>query len=162
MLKIKKLSFEKFSNCYDLIAINKNDKIYFENLGWKLNQFKNQLLKENNFSLALFNNNLMISFVLGDIISIEKITEYEILLIYVNFNYRQLGYASKLLNKIPITLNKYQLKKIYLEVSSDNSHAINLYKKNNFIQIGSRKNYYRSANKKFDAFFFEKKIYEKR
>ena len=160
MLQVKKLLSEKFSTCYDLIATNRNDKIYFENLGWKLNQFKMQLLKENNFSLALFNDDLMISFVIGDIISIEKIIEYEILLIYVKFNYRQLGYASKLLNEIPLALNQNHLKKIYLEVSLDNFKAISLYKNNSFVQTGTRKNYYQFANKKFDALIFQKKIYE--
>ena len=160
MLKINKLKSEFFFDCYNLIATNKNDKTYFENLGWKLYQFKKQLLKDNNFSLALFNDDLIISFVIGDIISIEKIVEYEILLIYVNFNYRQLGYASKLLNEIPIALNQNHLKKIYLEVSSDNSKAIKLYQKNNFIQTGTRKNYYKFANKKFNALLFEKIIDE--
>lgn len=160
MLKIKKLSFEKFSACYDLISINKNEKNYFQNLGWSSNQFKKQLSKENNFSLALFIDQLMVSFVIGDIITIEKIIEYEILLIYVNFNYRQLGYASKLLNEIPLALKKNHLKKIYLEVSSDNSKAIKLYRNNNFVKIGIRKNYYQLANKSFDALIFEKKIYE--
>ena len=42
-------------------------------------------------------------------------------MIYVNYKYRNLGYASKLLNKIPLALNQNQLKKIYLEVSSNNS-----------------------------------------
>ena len=160
MLKINKLKSENFFDCHNLIATNKNDKLYFENLGWKLNQFKKQLLKDNNFSLGLFNNDLIISFVIGDIISIEKITEYEILLIYVNFNYRKLGYACKLLNEIPLSLNKNHLKKIYLEVSSDNSSAIKLYQKNNFLQTGARKNYYKFIIKKFDALLFEKKIYE--
>jgi len=160
LLKINKLKSENFIDCHNLIAINKNDKFYFENLGWKLNQFKKQLLKDNNFSLGLFNNDLIISFVIGDIISIEKITEYEILLIYVNFNYRQLGYACKLLNEIPLSLNKNHLKKIYLEVSSDNFSAIKLYQKNNFLQTGARKNYYKFTNKRFDSLLFEKKIYE--
>ena len=160
MLKINKLKSENFFDCHNLIATNKNDKLYFENLGWKLNQFKKQLLKDNNFSLGLFNNDLIISFVIGDIISIEKIIEYEILLIYVNFNYRQLGCASKLLNEIPIALNQDHLKKIYLEVSSDNYKAIKLYKNNKFIQTGTRKKYYQFNNNKFDALLFEKKIYE--
>ena len=160
MLKIKKLSSEKFCDCYNLITTNKNDEIYYKNLGWILNQFKKQLFKKNNFSLALFNDDLMISFIIGDIISIEKIIEYEILLIYVNFNYRQLGCASKLLNEIPIALNQDHLKKIYLEVSSDNYKAIKLYKNNKFIQTGTRKKYYQFNNNKFDALLFEKKIYE--
>ena len=102
----------------------------------------------------------MLSFVMGDIISIEKIIEYEILLVYVNFNYRLLGYASKLLNEIPSVLKHRNLEKIYLEVSSDNVDAIELYKNNNFVQIGIRKNYYYITKKKSDALLFEKKINE--
>ena len=115
MLKIKKLLPSNYFDCSDLIEINKEDSIYFKKLGWSRDQFKNQLVKRNNFSLALFSNDLMISFVVGDIISIEKIVEYEILLIYVNYNYRLLGYASKLLNGIPFLLKHKNLKKIYLE-----------------------------------------------
>ena len=160
MLNIKKLSINNFSECYSLIEKNKKDIIYFEKLGWKLNQFKEQLIKENNFSLAIYKGDLMISFVIGDIISIEKIIEYEILLIYVNFKSRNLGYASKLLNEIPLALRNNHLKKIYLEVSSNNCSAINLYNNNNFINLGVRRNYYQHGDKNFDALLFEKKIYE--
>lgn len=160
MIKIKKLPKHYFLDCYNLIAMKTDEKLYFENLGWKKNQFERQLSKENNFSLGLFGDNSMISFILGDIISIEKITEYEILLIYVNSNYRQLNYASKLLNEIPLILNKNNLKKIYLEVSSNNFNAIKLYENNSFIKTGIRKNYYQFDNQKFDAFLYEKNIDE--
>ena len=160
MIKIKKLLSQEYLKCHNIISKNKEDRAYFENLGWKISQFKNQLSKENDFSLALFNNDLMISFVIGDIISIEKKIEYEISLIYVNIDDRNLGYASKLLNEIPSALNKYNLEKIYLEVSADNFQAIQLYKKNDFIQIGNRKNYYIFNNNKINALLFERKIYE--
>ena len=160
MLKIKKLLPSNYFDCSDLIEINKEDSIYFKKLGWSRDQFKNQLVKRNNFSLALFSNDLMISFVVGDIISIEKIVEYEILVIYVNIKYRELGYASKLLNEIPIILKDNPLKKIYLEVASNNFNAIKLYNNNGFIKTGIRKNYYRLNEKIFDAYLFEKKIYE--
>ena len=160
MLKIKKILLDSYHDCYDLFQTNRNDKIYFTNLGWKLGQIKTQFLKEYNFSLALYDNDLMTSFIIGDIIRIKKIIEYEILIIYVNDKYRKLGYASKLLNEIPLALNRNRLKKIYLEVSSDNYKAIKLYKKNNFILSGSRKNYYQLVNGKFDALLFEKKINE--
>ena len=160
MLNIKKLLPKNFYNCYNLITTNNQEKIYFKKLGWGINQFKNQLIKENNFSLALFDDDLMISFIIGDIISIEKIIEYEILLIYVNFNYRQLSYASKLLNEIELVLKSSILKKIYLEVSLDNIPAIKLYEKNNFIKTDIRKKYYNFNDKKVDAFIFEKIINE--
>ena len=156
MLKIKKLLPANYTDCYEIISTFLEDNNYFKALGWTLSQFKKQLLEDNNFSLALFDDNFIKSFIIGNIISVEKITEYEILLIYVNINNRKLGYASKLLNKIPLFLNDIHLNKIYLEVSSDNLAAIKLYKNNNFTQTGIRKNYYQFSNKKFDALFFEK------
>lgn len=160
MLHIDIIKEEEFYDCYNLISKNKKDMNYFKKLGWKLGQFKSQLFKENNFSLALYSDDSIISFIIGDILSIEKIIEYEILLIYVNFQYRQLGYASKLLNEIPIILKDNPLKKIYLEVASNNFNAIKLYNNNGFIKTGIRKNYYRLNEKIFDAYLFEKKIYE--
>ena len=160
MFKIKKLLPKNYFDCVNTISQNKNDEIYYKKLGWKINQFKIQFLKNNNFSIGLFKKNLMISFIIGDIITIEKKIEYEILLIYVNFNYRNKGYASKLLNEIPTALNPKNLKKIYLEVSSDNATGINLYRNNDFVQTGVRKKYYHIGKKIFDAILFEKIIYE--
>ena len=93
-----------------MISASKNDLIYFEDIGWKLNQFIAQFTKENNFSLGLFKSDFMQSFVIGDIITVEKITEYEILLLYVNIKYRKLGYASKLLYEIPFFLKHNNLR----------------------------------------------------
>ena len=157
MLKIRKLLPNDAFNCNKLMLFNINEKAYFERLGWNLSQLKNQLLKGNNYSLGLFDNNLILSFIIGDMINVEKILEYEILLLYVNFNYRKLGHASKLLNSLPSFFGKNQLKKIYLEVSVENNNAIRLYKKNSFEKIGIRKNYYQIKNNKFDAIILEKK-----
>ena len=162
MIKIRRLLTQESSDCHNLIKLNIAEENYFKKLGWGSNQIKKQLLKKNNFSIALFNKDLITAFILGDIISVEKIIEYEILLVYVNFNNRKLGYASKLLNKIPFLLRYNDLKKIYLEVSSDNYSAINLYKKNDFMLSGLRKNYYKGqgTDNKVNALLFEKKINE--
>ena len=97
----------------------------------------------------------------GQIISIEKKLEYEILLIYVDKKFRKLGFASKLINVVSKFPYLYPLCKITLEVSENNIAAINLYKKNKFSHIGERKNYY-NINKNFNenALIFEKKINE--
>ena len=114
----------------------------------------------NNLGYGLFEKDTLQGFVIGQLIRVEKILEYEILLIYIKENKRKLGYASKLLNEIPTLLQKKNLKKIYLEVASNNFRAINLYKKNNYKKKGIRKKYYSIANKKIDAFFFEKNLNE--
>jgi ribosomal protein S18 acetylase RimI-like enzyme len=82
------------------------------------------------------------------------------LLIYVNKDNRKLGYASMLLNEIPVYFREKILNKIYLEVASSNLSALNLYKKNEFQKTGYRKEYYLINDKRIDAYFFEKKINE--
>ena len=43
-------------------------------------------------------SNVLIDFVIGDLISIEKKLEYEILLIYVDNKFRKKGFASYLIH----------------------------------------------------------------
>ena len=155
---IKKLLPNDSLRCFSLIQLNKHDFNYFKNLGWSLNQFSIQLSKNNNFTLGLFSSNVLKAIIIGDLIVVEKILEYEILLLYVNVRDRKIGYASKLLNRTTTILKKKKLKKIYLEVASNNKSALNLYKKNYFMQTGLRKNYYQIENKKIDAILLEKKI----
>ena len=160
MLKIHILS-QVFSNaCFDMINHVSTENKYLENLGWSEIQFKKQLLNKSNLALGIFENNILQGFIIGQLITIEKILEYEILLIYVSKDKRKLGYASELLNEIPIILDKKNLKKIYLEVASNNLIAIKLYNKNKYKKKGTRKNYYSIENKKIDAIYFEKKINE--
>ena len=160
MLEIKKILFNNAYSCYKLINTNTADSKYYKRLGWNFNQFKLQTLKEIYYGLGVFNGHILEGFLLGDLITIEKKTEYEILLIYVNSKKRNLGYATKLLENIESNLKKKNLKKIFLEVAMNNYQAIKLYKKNKFKQNGIRKNYYLMDNDKIDAFFFEKVIYE--
>ena len=157
MYKIKILPKVFYKNCYDIFSKKNEDFDYFKKLGWSKKQFKLQLSKEINYSFALFKDNIMMGFVIGDLITIEKYVEYEILLIYVIPNVRRLGYATKLLKKITILLKKNTLKKIYIEVSENNKGAIRLYKKNDFIQVGLRKNYYKINDEQFNAILLEKK-----
>ena len=112
------------------MKLNQNDLKYFKFLGWNSKQFEKQFFKDNFYGLGLFFDNKLKGFVIGDIISIDNIIEYEILLIYIDNEKRNLGYASKLLSNIYLGLNHRNLKKIYLEVASNNYKAIKLYKKN--------------------------------
>ena len=61
---------------------------------------------------------------------------YELFEIAVDKNYRNRGYANKLIDKLPSDMD------IFLEVSENNINAIKLYKKNNFIELARRKKYY--------------------
>lgn len=160
MFKIKILSGTNDKQCYDLLSYSINEPINFQVLGWSENQLKSQFNKKINFGLGLFDNNVILAFIVGNLLAIEKNTEYEILILYVSSQSRKLGYASILLNNIPLYLKNKKLKKIYLEVAKDNIAAINLYEKNNYIKTGIRKKYYNIKNRKIDAYFFEKEINE--
>ena len=113
--------------------ISNEGKYYddFLSLGWSKNQIINQINKKSNLAFGAFYNQTLVSFILGDLFNIEKISEYEILLIYVCNNFRKKGLGTKLLNKIEE--NNTRLKKIYLEVSKNNSEGISFYTKMKFI-----------------------------
>jgi len=134
-----------------------NEGKYYEeylSMGWSANQIINQLNKNTNLSFGAFYNKSLVSFILGDLFNIEKISEYEILLIYVCKHFRKKGLGTTLINKIEE--NNNCLKKIYLEVSKNNSDGISFYKKMKFKKIYTRKNYFLLANKKIDALILSK------
>ena len=73
--------------------------------------------------------------------------EIEIVQICIDKSYQRKNYGSLIINKI----KNLDIKKIFLEVSVENSQAINFYKKNGFKKIGIRKDYYKASNKRIDA-----------
>jgi ribosomal protein S18 acetylase RimI-like enzyme len=121
----------------------------FLSLGWSKDQIINQINKKTNLSFGAFYDKMLVSFILGDVFNIEKISEYEILLIYVRKDFRKKGLGTKLLNKIEE--NNARLKKIYLEVSKHNSEGISFYTKMKFIGTHTRKNYFLKKNNHIDA-----------
>ena len=156
MLESRLLKKDEIIHCYDLISNHKLDLIYFLNLGWSKNQFVSQFKKEINFSFGYFKNNNLIGFIIGDLVNIENISEYEILILYVDINYRKKGYATNLIKESIFLLKDKNLKKMYLDVAESNNSAINFYKKINFDIVGKRKKYYVISGNKVDAFILEK------
>ena len=148
--------------------LEKKDSKYFEHLisedllnyqkyiyqGWSLKEINNQFDKSTNLSYGFFYNDLMVSFIFGDLINIEKNAEYEIHLIYVIKNFRDKGLGSKLINQIEENCNN--LTKIHLEVAENNLKGILFYKSMGFKKIYTRKNYYSDQDKKTDAFLMTK------
>ena len=154
MINIRKLKKEDINFFYKLIT---SEGIYYEefiNMGWSSNQIKSQFNKNTNLSYGAFYNNSLISFILGDLFNIEKILEYEILLIYVCKQFRKKSLGTELIKKIE--RNNNCLKKIYLGVSKNNKEGISFYKKMNFKKIYIRKNYFFNNNKKIDALVMSK------
>ena len=121
----------------------------FLSLGWSKDQIINQINKKTNLAFGAFYNETLVSFILGDLFNIEKISEYEILLIYVCKDFRKKGLGAELLNKIEE--NNTRLKKIYLEVSKNNFEGISFYTKMKFMRTHTRKNYFFIKNNHIDA-----------
>ena len=74
--------------------------------------------------------------------------EIEIIQIGIIKSYQRKNYGSLIINKIK-KLN--DIKKIFLEVSVENTQAINFYLKNSFKKIGKRKAYYKVNKQRIDA-----------
>lgn len=81
--------------------------------------------------------------------------ECELLLIGVAPEIRRTGTAFALMSIIEKEIKKQSVSKVFLEVSTTNIPALNLYKKMGYSVIGKRKKYYEDGN---DAILMEKQI----
>ena len=149
MINYRQLTKDDDNFLKNLISYEGKHYDDFLSLGWSKNQIINQINKKTNLAFGAFYNETLVSFILGDLFNIEKISEYEILLIYVCNDFRKKGLGTKLLNKIEE--NNTRLKKTYLEVSKNNSEGISFYTKMQFIGMYTRKNYFFINNKYIDA-----------
>jgi ribosomal-protein-alanine acetyltransferase len=68
--------------------------------------------------------------------------EAEIIQISVKESFRKKGFATVLLNEVFRYCEQICVKSIFLEVRASNIPALELYSKNGFKKIGTRKNYY--------------------
>ncbi|MGL1930516.1 MAG: ribosomal protein S18-alanine N-acetyltransferase [Desulfotalea sp.] len=81
--------------------------------------------------------------------------EAELMKISVDSLYRKQGVGFSLLSHIVCQVAELGGEKIFLEVRSQNSPAISLYKKHGFAEVGIRKNYYHNPGD--NALIFDKK-----
>ncbi len=130
----------------------------FAKLGWTKENIKNHLKKENNYSIALINENKIYGFLLGEKILNTNNFDLEIHIMFVSKKMRRNNIGSSLLNFIETNRKKTNISKIYLEVSENNLEAIKFYEKNNFVFFKFRHNYYKDINKKNSARCYSKII----
>ncbi|MCQ2574842.1 MAG: ribosomal protein S18-alanine N-acetyltransferase [Alphaproteobacteria bacterium] len=107
-------------------------KLCFPNKPWSAQDFSD--LQKSGCEIVASQN--------GFIVWRKTLDEAEIITIGVNPTERRQGIASAMLCIIENTLKKQQVKKIFLEVSSSNISAQNLYKKTGYKQVGIRPKYY--------------------
>lgn len=112
----------------------------------------NELLKNFNYELnkKSFSNNFLKAlvyeddFIKGILVYQYLYDRLEIDYIIVNSNYRKMGIATKLLDRLENTYKN--IDNITLEVRESNKSAINFYLKNGFREITKRKNYYKDED----------------
>lgn len=105
---------------------------------WNYSIFKSELENPNSIYFILQKNDEIIGFI-GVLIVLD---EADITNIVIKQNYRGNGYSKILLKHIINYCKLNKIKKINLEVNSNNSKALNLYKTLGFNQVGYRKKYY--------------------
>ena len=136
MIKIKSV---KKSDLYKLIEIGKD---VFANCTSKEDFEK--YLNEDTFKIWEISNKKIVGFV----IFYHVKDEIEIIKIGIIKSCQRKNYGSLIINKIK-RLN--YVRKIFLEVSAENTKAIGFYLKNGFKKIGTRKAYYKGNKKRIDA-----------
>ena len=93
--------------------------------------------------------------VIGEIDYKHTYIESDLLFIYIKEEYRGKDYSKVLLDESIKELKKIGVKKIFLEVDTENKIAYNLYKSYGFKEISIRKNYYSNSH---DAIIMEKEV----
>ena len=86
--------------------------------------------------------------IIGFVIFYHVKNEIEIIQIGIMKSCQRKKYGSLIINKIK---KLKDIRKIFLEVSVENTQAINFYLKNGFKKIGIRKAYYKVNKQKIDA-----------
>ena len=126
------------ANINDIEDINRLGIIFSEKF---INTYNvKEYLNNPNYYILLNVNNVTN----GLLIIYKNIDYYELEAIVVDPNYRNKGIANNLINYF---INNYVINEdIILEVAVNNVNAINLYKKNNFEIISTRKKYYKDID----------------
>ncbi|MFM1564752.1 ribosomal protein S18-alanine N-acetyltransferase [Helcococcus ovis] len=114
---------------------------------WPLEGFFLEMENEYTRSIGLCIDGILVGYMFYS----EYMDEININHFVVDINYRKKGYASEIMQELFNRLTKKQL--IYLEVRTDNTAAINLYKKFGLEIINTRKNYYTDGQ---DAYIMQR------
>ena len=135
---------------------NSDEYSYFKKIGWSLKNIEGQFNKVNNYSLGYFKANNLVGLLIGDAIKSDTDYDLELHILFVSKDQRRKQIATKLLNYVETNVIKFS--QIFIEVAEDNLDAISFYKKNNFVFLNFRHNYYKYNNKNVHAKCFIKKI----
>ena len=116
----------------------------FPNNPWSANDFAD--LKKSGCEIIASQN--------GFIVWRATLDEAELITIGVNPDERNAGIASAMIGIMENELKKNGVKTVFLEVAENNQPARQLYKKNNYVEIGVRPKYYDGV----DAIMMKKEL----
>ncbi len=160
MNSISQINKEELTSIVKFIDDNSDEYSYFKKIGWSLKNIESQFNKVNNYSLGYFKANNLVGLLIGDAIKNDKDYELELHILFVSKDQRRKQIATKLLNYVETNIIKFS--QIFIEVAEDNVDAISFYKKNNFVFLNLRHNYYRYNDGNIHAKCFIKKINHER
>ena len=160
MNSISQLNKEELSSIIKFMDENSDEYSYFKKIGWNLKNIESQFNKVNNYSLGYFKANNLVGLLIGDKIKNNKDYDLELHILFVSKDQRRKQIATKLLNYVETNIIKFS--QIFIEVAEDNVDAISFYKKNNFVFLNLRHNYYRYNDRNIHAKCFIKKINHER
>ena len=156
MNSISLINKEELSSIIKFINDNTDEYSYFKKIGWNQKNIESQFNKVNNYSLGYFKANTLVGLLIGDAIKNDKDYDLELHILFVLKEQRRKQIATKLLNYVETNVIRFS--QIFIEVAEDNLDAISFYKKNNFVFLNFRHNYYRYNDRNVHAKCFIKKI----
>ena len=130
----------------DLQNIKQNLQSDYDDF-WDLDVISEELKCENSIYIVAKSQDEIMGFAGIKVI----LDEAELMNIVTKKDSRNLGIATKMMEKIIQICKENKVSKINLEVNVKNTIAINLYKKYNFEEVGLRKKYYNNTD---DALLF--------
>ena len=143
MISIKHINNKNIDLCYELDS----NTISL----WSKKQWANELKKDDVKVFGLFLEEALIGICVFHVV----LDEAQINFFVVNQKYRKKGYGSYLMSYLIKECEKSKIKKIFLEVSSNNITAEKFYSGFDFFNVGVRRNYYKDGS---DALLKEKKL----
>ena len=156
MNSISLINKEELSSVIKFMNDNTDEYNYFKKIGWNQKNIESQFNKVNNYSLGYFKANNLVGLLIGDAIRNDKDYDLELHILFVSKDQRRKQIATELLNFVET--NKTKFSQILIEVAEDNLDAISFYKKNNFVFLNFRHNYYKYNDRNVHAKCFIKKI----
>lgn len=121
-------------NCNQLAAIKEIADLSFSKR-WTEQDFAYFLAHANGVCLGGYEGDVLVSYFLGLLVQ----GDLDVISIAVVSRARRQGWAETLLGGVK---SRVDVKQVFLEVDSENTSAIALYKKLNFLEYGKRKGYY--------------------